>query len=90
MSSTADTLIRRIKSLEQELIIEIQNEQQEFIIKVNEKRKHSPQQEKNQIQHFSDYLKKASIKNIISTPFIWSVFIPVLLLDVVVSIYQAI
>lgn len=90
MSSTADALIRRIKTLEQELIIEIQNEQQEFIIKVNEKKKNSTQQEQNQIQHFSDYLKKASIKNIISTPFIWSVFIPVLLLDIVVSIYQVI
>lgn len=90
MTSAADTLIQKIKSLEQELIIEIQNEQQDFIDEVNEKRKHSSQQEQNQIQHFSDYLKNASIKNILSIPFIWSVFVPVLLLDMTVSLYQAI
>ncbi len=90
MPSKADTLIHKIKSLEQELLIEIQNDQQEFISKTNKERKQSSQLEKNQIQQFSDYLKNASVKNIMSIPFIWSVLFPVLLIDLTVSIYQAI
>jgi len=90
MSTTTEEILNKIKLLEQELIKEVQNQQQDFINNVDEKRKNASLQGQNQMQQFSDYLKKASIKNIISSPFIWSVILPVLLLDLTVSIYQAV
>jgi hypothetical protein len=41
-------------------------------------------------QNLSDYIKRASIKNILSIPFIWVVLIPTILLDVSATCYQAI
>jgi len=90
MSTTTEEILNKIKLLEQELIKEVQNQQQDFINNVDENRKNASLQGQNQMQQFSDYLKKASIKNIISSPFIWSVILPVLLLDLTVSIYQAV
>jgi len=90
MTAKADELIRKIKSLEQELIKEVQVEQQDFIDKANKRREQNAEQNHGQLQQFSDYIKKASIKNIISSPFIWAVFIPVLILDLVVTLYQTV
>ena len=86
MISKADELLRKIKQLEQELITEIQKQQQDFISTANHNK--AAHQDINQLQAFSNYLKNASLKNIISTPFIWSVIFPVLILDVAVSLYQ--
>jgi len=90
MSEKANAILGKMKSLEKELIKEVQSQQHDFIDKVNQRRKRAKQEDQGQLQQFSDYLKNASIKNIISAPFIWAVFIPVLILDLVVSLYQAI
>jgi len=89
MDSDIDNLLCKIRALEDELIKEIQKQQNTFdddlhkdILCKNQERQH--------LQRLLNYLKKASIKNILSTPVIWAVIIPTLLLDIGVSLYQTI
>ncbi|MCF6253011.1 MAG: hypothetical protein L3J75_17355 [Methylococcaceae bacterium] len=93
MTSTVDDLLRKIKSLEQELIEEIQSQQQDFTYEIQKKRiyfeKNVIQQHKHYLQQLFDYLKKSSLKHILSAPLIWAVLIPTLLLDITVTLYQA-
>ena len=83
MNSIIDDLVFNIKSLEKELSEEIQNQQQDFAYEIKQKRIYFEQQiiqqHQQKVQHLFDYLKNARIKNILSTPVIWAVFIPTLL-----------
>jgi len=94
MSSNIDDLLSKIQSLEQELIEEIQSQQEAFAYKIQQRRilfeKQVIQQHKIYLQQLLDYLKTASPKNILSAPVIWAVFIPTVLLDIGVTLYQAI
>ncbi len=42
------------------------------------------------MQQLLDYLKNASLKHILSAPVIWAALIPAVLLDMTISLYQAI
>ncbi len=94
MASNIDELLYKIKSLQQELIEAIQNQQQSFAYKIQHKRiffeKQVIQQHKRYLQQLFDYLKNAPLKHILSAPVIWAVFVPSILLDISVTLYQAI
>jgi len=94
MNSKIDDLLSKIEILEQELIKELQNQQHSFTYQIEKKRilfeKQASQQHKHHLQLLFNYLKKASIKNILSAPFIWLVLFPTVLLDLTVTLYQAI
>lgn len=79
MNSKIDDLLSKIEALEQELITELQNQQHSFTYQIHKKRilfeKQVTQQHKHYLQLLFNYLTKASIKNILSAPFIWVVFI---------------
>ena len=94
MISKVDDLLSKIKVLEQELIKEIQNQQNVFTYEIQKKRilfeKQVIQQHKNYAQQLSGYLRASSLKNILSAPVIWAVLIPAVLLDISVTLYQAI
>ncbi len=57
---------------------------------LKEKLKIEFRRHKQNIQKFCIFLKKASLKNILSAPVIWAVVIPTALLDIGVSLFQAI
>ena len=94
MSSNIDDLLNKIQSLEQELIEEIQSQQEAFAYEIQLKRilfeKQVIQQHKIYVQQLLDYLRKSSVKIILSAPVIWAVLIPTVLLDLGVTLYQAI
>lgn len=94
MGSNIDELFRKIKSLEQELIIEIQNQQLAFTYEIRQRRiffeKQVILQHKHYVQRLLDYLKNAPLKHVLSAPFIWAILIPAVLLDVATSLYQVI
>jgi len=94
MNSTIDDLLCKIQALEQELIKEIQNQQNTFTYEIQQKRiffeEQVTQQHKHYLQLLLNYLKKASLKNILSAPVIWAVLIPTVLLDIGVTLFQAI
>jgi hypothetical protein len=94
MATNIDELLRKIKSIEQELIEEIQQQQQNFSYQIRQRRiyfeKQIIQQHKRDVQRLFDYLKGASVKHIISAPVIWVVLFPTVLMDSAVTLYQAI
>ncbi|WP_349431756.1 hypothetical protein Q9L42_001165 [Methylomarinum sp. Ch1-1] len=94
MNASIDALLDKIKILEQELIEEIQNQHQDFAYKIRNNRVlFDPQaiiQHKRYLQQLWDYLRKAPLKHILSTPVIWSVLPAAMMLDVIVSLYHVI
>jgi len=90
MNSNIDDLLCKIRALEAELIKEIQNQQNSFIYNKQRKDTLFEKQEDPHLQRLLNYLKRASIKNILSIPVIWAVLIPTILLDIGVSLYQII
>ncbi len=94
MTSSIDDLLSKIKSMEQELLEEIQSQQQNFAYEIQQKRiyfeKQVIQQHKRYAQQLLDYLKNASFKHILTAPVIWTILIPTVLLDITVTLYQAI
>jgi hypothetical protein len=94
MPSKIDDLLSKIQSLEQELILEIQNQQSTFAFEIQQRRiffeKQVIQQQKYYLQKLLNYLKNSSLKNILSAPVIWVVIIPVVLLDISVTLFQLI
>ena len=94
MSNQLNVLLDKIKVLENELIAELQKQQREFsyeiiqhhvVFEKNIKNKH-----KAYAKRLINYLVDAKLKHIISTPFIWMCIVPALLMDITVSLYQAI
>ena len=94
MPTHLEILLDKIKALETELIEELQKQQEEFSYEIRKRRVIF---EKNVIIRHKEYAKRvlryindAPLKHILSAPFIWMCIFPVLLMDVVISLYQII
>lgn len=92
MATQLETLLDKIKDLENQLVEELQKQQEEFSYEIRKRRVYF---EKNVIIRHKEYAKRllsyisdAPLKHILSAPLIWSCIIPVILLDVTVSIYH--
>lgn len=94
MSTQLELLLKKIKVLEDELVEELQKQQEEFSYEITKRRVYFEEnviiRHKEYVKQLFNYIKDARIKHIISTPFIWMCIIPVALVDVTVSLYQAI
>lgn len=86
-------LIGQIKKLEKELYEELQKRQDDFFYNIQGKKvrfeKAARRHHKTLMTHVPAYIIRARLRNILTIPFIWSCFFPALLLDLVVSFYQA-
>lgn len=94
MNDKLQSLIEAIKKLEQELALEFQKKEAEFSYRIRGKKVLFDQEVKRQHKliatRISQYLKDSEILNILTVPFIWGCLFPALLMDGVVSIYQAV
>jgi len=84
MSSKIDQLLEQINDLEVELFEEIRSKEDEFLHNIEDKKTHI----KDYAVGTLEYLSSFSLATIISLPFIWMMIIPIVLIDVFVSIYQ--
>ncbi|MDD2850512.1 MAG: hypothetical protein PHY09_01250 [Desulfuromonadaceae bacterium] len=94
MPQTIDDLIRRIKDLQEELEVEFKKKRNEFEFIIEEKRVRfaeevARQQRRLKIGWFR-YLIKAKPLNVLTAPFIYAGFIPFILLDLFLWLYQSI
>lgn len=94
MPTQLEALLDKMKALENELIEELQKQQEEFSYEITKRRIYF---EKNVIIRHKEYAKQlfnyitdAKLKHILSAPFIWLCIVPVVLMDITVSLYQAI
>jgi hypothetical protein len=94
MSMQLEILLDKIKVLENELIDELQKQQEEFAYEITKRRVYFEDnvivRHKGYAKRLVNYIIDAKIKNILSIPFIWICIIPVGLMDITISIYQAI
>ena len=92
MPTPLEVLLSDMKLLENAIIDEIQKQQTEFSYEI---RKHRINFDKKSIEQHQKYTKKiiqyvlnTPAKIFISMPFIWSCLVPILLLDLITSLYQ--
>lgn len=94
MTTRLEILLDKMKTLEIELIEELQKQEEEFSYEIRKRRVYF---EKNVIIRHKEYAKRlinyitdAPLRHIVSAPFIWMCLIPSLIIDVTISLYQAI
>ena len=89
-----EDLIEDIKKLEKELSLEIQKKETEFFYKIQDKRVYFEeaikQQHKTLVTALNTYLFNAAFLNILTTPIVWFCLVPVVFMDLVITVYQAI
>jgi len=94
MDDRLAVLIQKIKLLEAEMLEELGKKQKEFLYEVAKKRVRFQETavaaHKKFLKHVPRYLLDASLRNILTAPIIWSIIFPALLIDVTVSLFQAI
>lgn len=94
MPTQLEVLMDNVKILENELIDELQKQQEKFSYEITKRRVHFEEnviiRHKEYAKHLFGYITNAKIKNILTTPFIWICIVPVVLMDITISLYQAI
>jgi hypothetical protein len=92
MKDRIQNIMRQMKNLEQDLLLEIHKKEEEFFYRIQDKRVMF--EEKIRAQHASlmksvpRYLLDASLLNVLSSPLIWACLVPAFLLDMAVSLFQ--
>ncbi|MBU0483501.1 MAG: hypothetical protein KKB30_03170 [Proteobacteria bacterium] len=94
MEGNIERLIKKIKQLDNELRRELHKKQDEFFYHIDQKKvrfeKEVRKQHKNLVKGLSRYFLEASLLNILTVPVIWGCLFPALLLDLCVTLFQAI
>jgi hypothetical protein len=94
MNSRIEVLLEAMKKLEQELRDEFEKKEAEFYYQVVGRKVRFEAEVRKQhralTQRLFRYLSEATLLNILTAPFIWSILIPALLLDLSVTIFQAV
>ena len=94
MNDKLDTLLGQIRLLEKEMVREIQKKEDQFCDKVHAKTVHftaaAKTTHKQLRQSFHHYLRNSRFLVLLTGPVIWMCLIPIVFVDVVGSIYQAI
>jgi len=94
MPTQLELLLNKMKVLEDELIEELQKQQEEFSYEITKQRVYFEDdvivRHKTYAKQLLNYLSDAKLKHILTTPFIWMCIFPVVLMDITISLYQAI
>ena len=92
MDTNLDSLLKKMKQLESELLVEIHTKEQEFRYEVRKRKAHFTEAATAQHQKLAKkirhYLFDAKFLSIITAPIILSCTVPVVLLDIWASSYQ--
>jgi hypothetical protein len=94
MEDKLEVILEKIRSLEHEWIEEIQKKEREFYYEIRRSKvffeKGVRKQHRLLLKKLRYYLREAALLNILSAPIIWALLIPVILMDLFISVYQAI
>lgn len=94
MNDELDSILFRMQQLEKELLRALERKEAEFAYKVRQKKvRFTAEAEalnKTFRKRVSRFLRDSRIPVLLTVPVIWSVLLPIALLDLAVSIYQAI
>jgi hypothetical protein len=94
MEDRLKEILNGIRKLEHQLIAELQKGEEEFSYTVHRKKvrfeKGVKAQHRLLVKRIRHYLKDAAILNILTAPVIWSCIFPAVLMDMMLSFYQAV
>jgi len=94
MNENISQILEKISSLEKKLQEELQKEDKTFDFTFNGKKvcfnKELINEQKHHIEDVFTYLKNAPILYVLTAPIIYGLIIPAIILDITVSLYQAI
>ncbi|WP_236025899.1 hypothetical protein [Geomonas azotofigens] len=94
MSPNVDELIRKMHDLEEELEVEYHNRRAQFDFTINEKRVRFAEEVARQQRRLKTglfrYILEARLLNVISAPLIYLGFVPFIVLDLYLFLYQSI
>jgi hypothetical protein len=92
MDTKLDGLLKKLKHLEDELLVEIQVKEQQFRYEVRKRKvrftEAATAQHQKLVKTIRHYLSDAKFLSFITTPVIWSCAVPIVLLDLWATIYQ--
>jgi hypothetical protein len=92
MDDKLNTLLAKIRSLEQELLAEIHGKERQFRYQIHDRKVRfeaaAVRQHRQLALRLSKYLREAKFFSLLSAPVIWLCFFPVLLLHLVANFYQ--
>jgi len=87
-------LTEKIRRLEDELIIEFNNKQKEILLKIEDEKKEFEEivlkEGRSKLISSIKYLSSQPIGVTLTIPFIWAMIIPIVIIDLMVTIYQSI
>ena len=93
MNDHLDALLTRMNQLEKEILRELQKKETEFFYEVRKGKvrftEEARARHKRLVKRFLAYLRGSTFWVLLTGPVIWSCLIPIALMDVVFSIYQA-
>ncbi|MCK9453895.1 hypothetical protein [Sulfurimonas sp.] len=94
MDSRIEEIAAQIKTLEDELMVELRKKQSEFFYTLEDKKvrfKESVIKEgRLKIESSIKYLSSFPVLAVLTIPFIWSMMLPALVVDIFVTIFQAV
>lgn len=94
MNDRLEMLLEKFRMLERELAMELQKKQEEFFYEIHKKKVRFQRGIKLEhrllMQNAFQYIQRARPMAILTLPVIWSCVFPALLLDLTITIYQAI
>jgi len=94
MNDKLEALLGQMQQVEKEILRELTRKETEFFYKIKEKKVQFTEEAKirNRLlaTRLSQFLIESRFLVLLTTPFIWSVLVPIAFLDLVVSAYQAI
>lgn len=94
MSDPLQNILDKLKQLEIDLHDEIDKKRERFLYQIEDKKVHFEGEikrlHKEQAESLFRYIANAKLLHIVTAPVIWLILIPTVLLDVIVSLYQAI
>lgn len=94
MNDRLEMLLEKFRALERELSMELQKKQDEFFYQIHKKKVRFQRgiklEHRLMMKTALQYIREARPLVILTLPVIWSCAVPALLLDVMITIYQAI
>lgn len=92
MDSKLDALLKQLKHLEDQLLVELRAKEQQFRYEIHKRKIHfateTTARHKKLAKKIRHYLFDAKFLSIITAPVIWSCALPIVLLDLWATVYQ--
>jgi len=94
MNDKLDALLAQMQQIEKDLLRELGRKETEYFYRIEKKRVQFTDEAKKRhrglLKHLNRFLMDTRLLVMLSVPVIWAVLIPIALLDLFVSVYQAI